>query len=217
MKKYGNSFNQGTKDYAAGKVPIWLHVDEFYTAGCTLNTQPVGSVIPVGAPVYVPKVGGEAIVLETFEVVGAVTSGSTTIVLKSVGGIMDPHKDLIVGKPNSSNVIAKAVKLGAGVPYEGSGSGSGSGAGDHTGEFQFTIEANSLGALSDGDILVMAAVDGSNKAAAMPTGLLYEEVEIGNVGATGTVVTKGQVLADRIAAIPAMYKPYLTNITFVNE
>lgn len=215
MKNYGNSFNKGTQDYAAGKVPIWLHVDEFYPAGCTLNGQVVGSTIPVGAPVYVPKVGAEAIVLETFQVVGDVSAAATTVVLKSVGGIFDPHKDIIVGKPNSSNVIAKALKLGAGVPYEGSGSGSGSG--DHTGEFAFTITANALGALSDGDILVMAVEAGSSKAAAMPTGLLYEDVLVGNAGATGTVVTKGQVLADRIAAIPAIYKPYLTNITFVNE
>ena len=217
MKKYGNSFNQGTKEYPAGKVPIWLHVDEFYTAGCTLNDQEVGSVIPIGTPVYVPKVGGEAIVLETFEVVGAVSAAATQVVLKSVSGAVLPKKDLIVGKPGSNNVISKALKRPAGVPYEGSGSGSGSGAGDHEGEFAFTITANALGALNDGDILVMAVEAGSNKTAAMPTGLLYEDVEIGNVGATGTVVTKGQVLADRIAAIPAMYKPYLTNITFVNE
>ena len=91
------------------------------------------------------------------------------------------------------------------------------GSGDHEGEYTFTIEGNSLGTLSSGDILVMAVAAGSSKAAAMPTGLLYEDVYIGNVGATGTVVTKGQVLADRIAAIPDAYKPYLTNITFVNE
>ena len=215
MKKYGNSFNKGTKAYPAGKVPVWLHVDEFYTAGCTLNTQEVGSVIPIGTPVYVPKVGGEAVVLETFEVVGAVSSAATQVVLKSVSGAVLPKKDLIVGKPGSGNVISKAVKLNEGTPYVGSGSGSG--AGDHEGEFAFTISANALGALNDGDILVMAVEAGSSKAAVLPTGLLYEDVEIGNVGATGTVVTKGQVLADRIAAIPAMYKPYLTNITFVNE
>lgn len=208
MKKYGNSFSKGTQTYAAGKVPIWLHVDEFYTAGCTLNDQPVGAEIPVGTPVYVPKVGGEATVLETFEVVGAVTAEGTSVVLKSVGGAIDPAKDLIVGKVGSNGVIAKALKLPA-VTSEGSG--------DHAGEFTFTITANSLGALSDGDILVMASAAGSNEAPVFPTGLLYEEVLIGNVGATGTVVTKGQVLADRIAAIPALYKPYLTNITFVNE
>ena len=208
MKQYGNSFNSGTKDYAASKIPIWLHVDEFYTAGCTLNDQAVGSTIPVGTPVYVPKVGAEAVVLETFQVVGAVAATDTSVVLKSVSGAVQPAKDLIVGKNGSNNVIAKALKLPE-VTSVGSG--------EHEGEYTFTITANALGVLSDGDILVMAVEAGSNKAAALPTGLLYEDVLIGNVGATGTVVTKGQVLADRIAAIPAMYKPYLTNITFVNE
>ena len=208
MKQYGNSFNSGTKDYAASKIPIWLHVDEFYTAGCTLNDQAVGSTIPVGTPVYVPKVGAEAVVLETFQVVGAVAATDTSVVLKSVSGAVQPAKDLIVGKNGSNNVIAKALKLPE-VTSVGSG--------EHEGEYTFTITANALGVLSDGDILVMAVEAGSNKAAALPTGLLYEDVTIGNVGATGTVVTKGQVLADRIAAIPAVYKPYLTNITFVNE
>ena len=207
MKKYGNTFNESTSEYAAGKLPIWLHVDEFYPAGCTLNTQPVGSRIPVGTPVYVPKVGAEAVVLETFEVVGAVAAAGTSVVLKSVSGAIQPAKDLIVGKA-SNGVVAKALKLPA-VTSVGSG--------DHEGEYTFTITANSLGELSDGDILVMAVEAGSSKAEAFPTGLLYEDVLIGNKGATGTVVTKGQVLADRIAAVPAEYKPYLTNITFVNE
>ena len=208
MKKYGNTFNNGSENFPAGKIPIWLHVDEFYTAGCTLNTYPVGSVVPVGTPVYVPKVGAEAVVLETFEVVGAVAATDTSVVLKSVSGALQPAKDMIVGKNGSNNVAAKAVKLPAPTSV---------GSGDHEGEYTFAITANALGVLSDGDILVMVAENGSNKAALMPTGLLYEDVLIGNVGATGTVVTKGQVLADRIAEVPAVYKPYLTNITFVNE
>ena len=209
MKKYGNSFHSGSKSYAAGKVPIWLHVDEFYTAGCTLNGQLEDSVIPVGTPVYVPKVGGEAVVLETFEVVGAVTAEGTSLVLKSVSGAVVPRKDLIVGKINASTGVAsKAAKLPAVTSV---------GTGDHAGEITFTITANTYGALSDGDILYMISEAGSNKQMLYPTGLLYEDVEIGNEGATGTVVTKGQVLANRIAAVPAVFKPYLTNITFVNE
>lgn len=208
MKNYGNSFNKSAQDYGAGKVPIWLFADEFYPAGCTLNGYAQGTTIPVGTPVAVSKVGAEAIVLETFEVVGAIDSSATSVVLKSVSGAVNPAKDMIVGKNGSNNVVAKAVKLPAPTSV---------GSGDHEGEYTFAITANSLGALSDGDILVMAAEAGSSKAALMPTGLLYEDVYIGNVGATGTVVTKGQVLADRIAAVPAVYKPYLTNITFVNE
>jgi hypothetical protein len=208
MKNYGNTFNKSTQDYPVNKVPTWLFVDELYPAGCTLNGYPQGSTIPAGTPVNVAKMGAEATILETFEVVGAVTAEGTSVVLKSVSGAVDPAKDMIVGKIGSNGLIAKALKLPA-VTSVGSG--------DHEGEYTFTITANSLGALSDGDILVMASAAGSSKAPLYPTGLLYEEVYIGNVGATGTVVTKGQVLADRIAAVPAAYLPYLTNITFVNE
>jgi len=208
MKNYGNTFNKSTQDYPVNKVPTWLFVDELYPAGCTLNGYPQGSTIPAGTPVNVAKMGAEATILETFEVVGAVTAEGTSVVLKSVSGAVDPAKDMIVGKIGSNGLIAKALKLPA-VASVGSG--------DHEGEYTFTITANSLGALSDGDILVMASAAGSSKAPLYPTGLLYEEVYIGNVGATGTVVTKGQVLADRIAAVPAAYLPYLTNITFVNE
>ena len=207
MKNYGNSFNKSAEQYNAGKIPIWLHTDEFYPAGCTLNGQKQGDTIPAGVPVYVSKMGAEAVVLETFEVVGAVGSTDTYVVLKSVGGFVQPAKDIVVGKANNG-VISKALALPE-VTSVGSG--------DHEGEYTFTITANALGTLSDGDILVVAVEAGSNKAQAFPTGLLLEDVYIGNVGATGTVVTKGQVLAKRIPAIPAAYKPYLTGITFVNE
>lgn len=123
MKNYGNSFNKDSQDFNAGKIPIWLHTDEFYPAGCTLNEQTEGETIPAGTPVYVAKMGGEATVID------------------------------------------------------------GSGAAPETGV----------------------------------TGLLLEDVYIGNVGATGTVVTKGQVLAKRIPEISAAIKALLPGITFVNE
>lgn len=208
MKKYGNTFSTASSEYAGKKVPIWLHVDEFYPAGCTLNNQTEGAVIPIGTPVAVSKMGAEATILETFTVVGAVNSAATSVVLKSTTGVLQPAKDLIVGKAGANGVIAKALKLPA-VTSVGSD--------EHAGEYTFTITANSLGTLADGDLLVLAAEAGSDKAAVMPTGLLYEDVLIGNAGATGTIVTKGQVLADRIAAVPDTYKPALSNITFVKE
>ena len=123
MKNYGNSFNKDSQSYAAGKVPIWLHDDEHYPGGCTLNNQTQGTTIPAGSVVYVPKMGGEATVL-----------------------------------------AADAAAPESGV-----------------------------------------------------TGLLLEDVYIGNVGATGTVVTKGQVLAKRIPSVSAAVKALLPGITFVNE
>lgn len=123
MKNYGNSFNKDAADFAAGKVPIWLHTDEFYPAGCTLNNQSQGTTVKAGSVVYVEKMGGEA------------------------------------------TVVAENAEL----PETG------------------------------------------------VTGLLLEDVYIGNVGSTGTIVTKGQVLAKRIPSVSKTVKAALPGITFVNE
>lgn len=127
MKNYGNSFNTSRTDFDAGKIPIWLHTDEFYPAGCTLNEQTEGAVIPAGTPVYVEKMGGEATVY-------------------------------------ASDAAPAAGK---------------------------TLEV---------------------------TGLLLEDVTIGNDGATGTIVTKGQVLADRIPELSAAVIAAISGrITLVHE
>lgn len=62
-------------------------------------------------------------------------------------------------------------------------------------------------------------IDGSSVTAPESgvTGLLYEDVYIGTNGATGTIVTKGQVLAKRIPAISAAVAALLPGITLVNE
>jgi chitodextrinase len=50
------------------------------------------------------------------------------------------------------------------------------------------------------------------------TGLLLEDVVVGENGATGTIVTKGQILASRAAELSASVKAALANrITFVEE
>ena len=50
------------------------------------------------------------------------------------------------------------------------------------------------------------------------TGLLLEEVVVGANGGSGTIVTKGQILASRAAKLSASVKAALANrITFVEE
>jgi hypothetical protein len=50
------------------------------------------------------------------------------------------------------------------------------------------------------------------------TGLLLEDVVVGENGATGTIVTKGQILASRAAKLSASVSTALANrITFVKE
>lgn len=125
MKNYGNSFVGGREAIDAGKVPVWLSVDEQFPAGCTFPASANGTTYPIGTAVYVATMGGQATVY-TDE---TVLEGSQTV-----------------------------------------------------------------------------------------TGLLLEDVVVGANGATGTIVTKGQILASRAASLSASVEAALANrITFVKE
>ena len=160
-------------------------------------------------PVRLDKMGGTVTILPTFVVVGAVSSSATTLVLKPQSGVA-PAEGMIVGKMTSAGVAAKAVALGAATPLTGTDAG----------KYQFTITANDLGTLSDGDVLVIVSAAGANKAAVLPNGLSWRQVVVDSDNATyGTiaVVTKGQVLGDRIPAMPDYYKAAMPGITFEYE
>lgn len=212
MSNYGNAFfSTESKQYPAGSMPIWLEVNKRKIAGGTFSLSGVakGTIYPIGLPVRLDKMGGTVTLLPTFTVVGAVTSEGTTLVLKPQTNII-PAANMIVGKMTSAGVCAKAVALGTATPLTGTDAG----------KYQFTITANSLGALADGDILVIATVAGSNKAAVLPNGLSYRQVVVDSDNATlGTiaVVTEGAILADRIPAMPDFYKEALSNIDFNYE
>lgn len=125
MKNYGNTFDGGREAIDAGRVPIWNSVDEIYPSGCTFKTQTPFTTIPAGTAVYVPKIGGEAVV--------------------------------------------------------------------HTAE-----------TAASEDLKV--------------TGLLLEDVYVGANGATGTVVTKGSILAARSATLSAAVRAIVEGrITFIEE
>lgn len=212
MSNYGNAFfSPESKQYLASVMPIWLEVKRRKIAGGTFSLSGVakGTIYPAGLPVRLDKMGGTVTILPTFKVVGAVTSEGTTLVLKPEAGVI-PASGMIVGKMTSAGVTAKAVALGAATPLTG----------DDAGKYQFTITANSLGTLADGDILVIATAAGSNKAAVLPNGLSWRQVVVDSDNATyGTiaVVTDGQILADRIPAMPEFYKAALPGIDFEYE
>ena len=192
-------------------MPIWLEVKERKIAGGTfsLNGVAKGTIYPAGLPVRLDKMGGTVTLLPTFKVVGAVSSAATTLVLKPEANII-PASGMIVGKMTSAGVAAKAVALGTATPLTGSDAG----------KYQFTITANDLGTLADGDILVIVSAAGANKAAVLPNGLSWRQVVVDSDNATyGTiaVVTKGQILGDRIPAMPDFYKDAMPGITFEYE
>jgi len=217
MSNYGNSFfTPGTKEYPASTMPIWLEVKERKIAGGTfsLSGYNKGDIIAAGIPVVLGKMGGTATLLPIFKVVGAVSAEATTLVLKPLSGII-PVEDMVVGKIDATGKAAKAAALPAGTALTGTDAG----------KYSFTITANTFGALSDGDLLVIIKESGSNKYTYKPDGLSWREVNI-NGGAlnTGTptygtvaVVTKGQILGDRINELPEYYKASLPGITFEYE
>ena len=212
MSNYGNAFfSPDSKTYPASVMPIWLEVKERKIAGGTFSLSGVakGTIFAAGMPVRLDKMGGTVTILPTFVVVGAVSSSATTLVLKPQSGVA-PAEGMIVGKMTSAGVAAKAVALGAATPLTGTDAG----------KYQFTITANDLGTLSDGDVLVIVSAAGANKAAVLPNGLSWRQVVVDSDNATkGTiaVVTKGQVLGDRIPAMPDYYKAAMPGITFEYE
>jgi archaellum component FlaG (FlaF/FlaG flagellin family) len=117
---------------------------------------------------------------------------------------------MIVGKMTSEGVAAKAAALGTPTALTGTDAG----------KYQFTITANDFGTLADGDILVIVSAAGANKAAVLPNGLSWRQIVVDSDNATYAtvvVVTKGQVLADRIPAMPDFYKAAMPGITFEYE
>lgn len=212
MSNYGNAFfSPDAKQYPGSVMPIWLEVKERKIAGGTFSLSGVakGTIFPIGMPVRLDKMGGTVTILPTFAVVGAVSSSATTLVLKPQAGVV-PAEGMILGKMTSAGVAAKAAALGAPTALTGTDAG----------KYQFTITANDFGTLADGDVLVVVSAAGANKAAVLPNGLSWREVVVDSDNATiGTiaVVTKGQILADRIPAMPDYYKDAMPGITFEYE
>lgn len=185
---------------------MWIEVKERKLVGGTVSLVglPKGTQIPLALPVYLPVMGGKAVFLDSYEVQEAITSASTSIKLKGTNNAV-PEEGFILGVLNDSkDGLTKAAALGAYDAESGS----------------FTIEANSLGALSKGDKLYVAKAAGSNVALQKPTGLSWREIYVSNDGAyagTVAVVTKGQILGDRIPEMLDFYKDALTGITFEYE
>ena len=212
MSNYGNAFfSPDSKQYPASVMPVWLEVKERKIAGGTFSLDGVakGTIFAAGMPVRLDKMGGTVTILPTFLVVGAVSSSATTLVLKPEAGVV-PAEGMIVGKMTSAGVAAKAAALGAPTALTGTDAG----------KYSFTITANDFGTLADGDVLVIVSAAGANKAATLPNGLSWRQVVVDSDNATyGTiaVVTKGQVLGDRIPAMPDLYKAAMPGITFEYE
>lgn len=201
----GNVFGSDSKTYNAVSMPLWIEVKEKKLGGGTvsLSGYKKGDMIAAAAPVVLPKMGGDAVILDAFEVEETIDSSATAVKLKKGDFGTIPVAGLIVGKV-SDGTASKAATLG------------------ELGANGFAITANALGALTAGDKVYICSATGSNKAAVLPQGLTLRDIYVDTntpTKATVAVVTKGQILADRIAAaIPSwMEKALYGNISFEKE
>lgn len=210
MSNLGNAFfHRDGKQFPASVTPVWLEVKERKTAGGTVDIEglPKGTLIPLGIPTSLKVMGGDAKFLETFAVQEAVAADGTSLKIKPVNGAVIPAAGLILGKIDAAGNAAKAVAL-TGTPTVADG------------VYTFTIEANALGVLAVGDLLCIISEAGANKKALAPDGLSWRQIYIDSDNAykgTVAVVTKGQILADRIAALPDFYKASMPGITLEYE
>lgn len=208
---YGNTFGSGTKEYSASSMPVWLEVKERKIGGGTADISGMadGSFYKAGTPIYLAKMGDTVVVLDAFEVDGAVTSSDTALKLKvGVLGTV-PKKDMILGKLSSAG--ASTVAKAAALPAPDTGK-----------TLEFTITANAFGELSDGDLLYLAVEAGTTKDLVLPSGLSWHDTNpkrSGDTVCSFAVVTKGQILVDRIPSLITAYKNSLadTGITFEKE
>lgn len=208
MSNYGNYYGvPADKSYESGVVPVWLEVKERKVAGGTVDLTGVaaGTLIPCGIPVSLKTMGGEAKFLETYEVDAAVAASGTSLKIKPVNGVA-PQAGMILGAVDSTGKAAKAAAL-SGTPTVSNG------------VYTFTITAGSLGTLAKGDKLYVISEAGDEKMAVLPDGLSWRQIYVEADGGKGTVavVTKGQVLGDRINAVPDFYKAAMPGITFEYE
>ena len=201
-----------------GTYPVWKHVDndgtedgggKFKVVSDFATEYPVGTIIPCGTPVNLAA--GILTILPTYEVTDIYAATVATVVKVNAYGIARIPKvgDAIMVAPATSTTTGTAIAITDVALVSG--------------KYELTVGAAAFGAgvaLAVGDILVGAVEAGSGKAMlTIPTGLLRREVRIyeGVTVATGASVFFGNILVDRIPAIPACVKSVLTQIKFTPE
>lgn len=204
-----NSYGSSLKK-VGGSLPIWLEVNSKITGGGVLRTlPPKGSVVPSGTPVILPKVGGVADALEFFRVDEAVAAAGVSVKILARPNDPIPAKgaaimkvpDTLLGTGTAATVSEVALSTTA----------------DGYRIATLTISVT-LGKLAVGDILTLAAEAGDSKGMKYTSLSGFTEndiyVEEDTTSGTCAVVDNGRIMADRIQAIPAIFRALVPTIKF---
>lgn len=197
-----NTYGQKTKT-AGAPVQVWMEVSGVKTSGGTIpgfEDLPVGFVIPQGTPVYLDEAGGTLTPIYFYELVETLTAEDTEAVLYGAAPL-NADGGFIMVAPSTIGGTGTGVAYSAAVD---------NGDGTHT----ITIVANALGTAAAGTIYAEASEAGASAVlaeASVPNGLLWNDIvkKEGGAVASGAVVDKGRIYADRIQALPTAYKQHL--------
>lgn len=200
----GNAYGTGTRTVGTG-LPVWVEILGKWQAGGNVTVLPAaGTVIPAGTPVELNTQAHTAKVLNFYRVHESINGSATTLKLTVLPGL--PR--LVAGKyimvpPTTMAGTGTAITVGtvtAGTVYD-----------------SITIIANSLGALTAGDLLVEAAGTSTGQAYfALPNALTANDVYIDADTTFATVagVYSGKVYAKRTPLMNSVVKANMPQIAF---
>lgn len=203
----GNAYGTGTTTVGAG-LPVWVEILGKWQAGGKVTVLPAaGTVIPAGTPVEMNSEDHTAKILNFYRVHENVGTGDTTLKISVLPGLprLTAGKFIMV-PPTTMAGTGTAITVGTvttGTVYD-----------------SITIIANSLGALTAGDLLVEAAATGSGKAYfALPNALTANDVYVDADTTYATVagVYSGKVYAKRTPLMNSVVKNNMPQIAFDNS
>jgi hypothetical protein len=209
MNATGNSYGSKATAFGGG-FPVWRSVDpngKWQSGGVIANLPPVGSVIPAGTPVEINTETHTAKLCNFFKVHTTIDAAATELKVVVLDGLPRLKAGNFIGVPAATADAATITAITVGTVTQGE-------------EYDtITIVADSLGALTAGDLLVETAATGASKAAyAVPNALVYADVYLkeGDTAATCAGVHTGTVYAKRTPFMSAGVKAALAGIKFDN-
>ena len=208
MNATGNSYGANASEFGGG-FSVWRSVDpngKWQSGGVIANLPPVGSVIAAGTPVEINTETHAAKLLNFFKVHTTIDDAAEVLKVVVLDGLPRLKAGNFIGVP-AATAGGTMTAITVGAVTEGDGFDS------------IAIVANSLGALTAGDLLVEAAETGSTKLPyAVPNALTYADVylKLGDTAATCAAVHTGTVYAKRTPFMSTGVKAALASIKFDN-
>lgn len=200
----GNAYGTGTTSFGGG-IPVWVEILGKWQAGGKVTNLPAAdSVIAAGSPVNIDTAAHTAKVLNFYKVYETITSGSTELKISVLPGLPRLKAGVFV-MPVPATLAGTGTAVTVGAVTQGT-------------DFDtIAIEADSLGVLTAGDLIVEAAATGATQGLyCIPNCLTQEDVYVDADTTVATVagVYSGKVYAARTPLMSTVVKAGLPQIAF---